>query len=131
MYGLALRSAIAVWLVVSCSVAHASFVADYRIDTGASVAEQWVRMNASSGEVLSNFTQIISTCMNQNSGSLNSFKRNLEILNDPTSGIAAASPLMEISGRKKDVCKDIHPNAGVKQAGQADRQRREKGMDYA
>ena len=75
MYGLTLRSEIAVGLVVSCSVAHASSVADYRIDTGASVANQWVWMKASGGEVLSNFTQISRTFMDQNSGPFNQIKK--------------------------------------------------------
>lgn len=131
MYGLKLRSAIAVWLVVSGSVAHASLVADYRIAIGTSTADQWVRMNASGGEVLTNFTQINSTCPDQNSGSLIHFKRSLAIIKDPSGGIAAALPMMEISGQKIDICKDIQPGTGVKLAGKADRRRRERGMNHA
>ena len=89
MYGLTLRSAIAVWLKVSCSIAHASSVAVRRIDTGASVADQWIWKNASGGEVLTKFTQIISTCLDQNSGSLSYLKRSLAIIFMPTPGTLA------------------------------------------
>ena len=98
MYRLELRSAIAVWLMVSCSVAHTSSVADYRITVGNSVAGQWLWMNASGGEVLTNFTQIISTSLDQNSGSLTNPKGSLAILNRYSSLFVAATYSPEIIG---------------------------------
>ncbi len=86
MYGLKLRSAIAVWLMVSCSDAHPSTMADYRINDGDTGAVQWVWMNASGGEDPTNFTQIISTCTDQNSGSLTTLKRSIAIIFMPKPG---------------------------------------------
>lgn len=69
MYGLTLRSVIAGWLMVSYSIAHMSTVANYRIDTGDSVADRRVLANYSGGDFTANFTQIIRTCMDLNCGS--------------------------------------------------------------
>ncbi len=98
MYGLKLRSAIAVWLMVSCSDAHPSTVADYRINDGDTGAVQWVWMNASGGEDLTNFTQIISTCTDQNSGSLTILTGSLAIIFMPKPGTLPRIGVSSLTG---------------------------------
>lgn len=188
MYGLQLRSAIALWLMLSCSTAHASFVVDYIIDVGGnntsgivglsarstweidgneleillentstalpdgfgtadsllvslgfnlisqtilfgdeaeigdgsiglgawsglieddSVADQWLWTNGSGGDLMSIFSQVISTSMGQPGSSLIDFNGNPAGVNGPFGGIAAALPLRAIAGSKKAVSNGI------------------------
>ena len=188
MYGLQLRSAIALWLMLSCSTAHASFVVDYNIDVGGintsgssglsarstwvidgnqltillentstflpvgagtadsllvslgfnlnsltilsgdvaeigvnsiglgawsdldagdSVADQWLWTNESGGDLMSAFTQVISTSMGQNSSSHLDFNGLPANVKGPFGGIAAAPFLAAITGQKKAVSNRI------------------------
>lgn len=188
MYGLQLRSAIALWLMVSCSTTQASFVVDYTIDVGGkntsgstglsarstwvidgnqlsillentstalpagfgtadsllvslafnldnqsivsgntaeiglgsiglgdwsalaagdSVADQWLWTNGSGGDLLTDFTQIISTSMGQNNSSHLDFNGLPASVDGPFGGIAAAPPLLAISGNQQAVSSSI------------------------
>ena len=188
MYGLQLRYVIALWLVVSCSTAHASFVVDYAIDVGGintssstglsarsiwtingnqlsillentsttlpagagtadsllvslgfnlinqtilsgdvaeigfnaiglgawsdldagdSVADQWLWTNESGGDLLTTFTQVISTSMGQARASHLDFNGLPASVDGPFGGIAAAPPLVEISDQQKAVSNRI------------------------